>query len=149
MWEIKLKTATLALFEDAFFVVDLQESLSHHQEEVRVFFGSRTFDPISWICKKQSAMSHSSAELEIISLDAGLRMDGLPALHFWECVWETSTCTPDRRNSKLMRNDSDTNSDSHVEDCVFFFETSDHVSREHSQGLAFDETLFFRPTTQQ
>ena len=33
--------------------------------------------------KKQTAFSHSSAEFEIISLDAGLRMDGLPALQFY------------------------------------------------------------------
>ena len=42
-----------------------------------------------WICKKQSAVSHSRAESEIISLDAGLRIDGLPALLFWECVVDT------------------------------------------------------------
>ena len=33
-----------------------------------------------WICKKQTSVSHSSTEAEIISLDAGLRMDGIPAL---------------------------------------------------------------------
>ena len=42
------------------------------------FFGSHTFVPISWMCKKQTAVSHSSTESEIISLDAGLRLDGLP-----------------------------------------------------------------------
>ena len=31
-------------------------------------------------------MSHSSIESEIISLDAGLGMDGLPALDFWDVV---------------------------------------------------------------
>ena len=30
--------------------------------------------------KKQSAVSHSCAESELVSLDAGLRMDALPAL---------------------------------------------------------------------
>ena len=28
-------------------------------------------------------MSHSSTEAEIISLDAGLRMDGIPSLDLW------------------------------------------------------------------
>ena len=42
-------------------------------------FGSRTFVPISWMCKKQTSVSHSSTESEIISLDAGLRLDGIPA----------------------------------------------------------------------
>ena len=32
------------------------------------------------MCKKQTAVSHSSTESEIISLDTGLRLDGLPAL---------------------------------------------------------------------
>ena len=42
----------------------------------RLIFGSRTFVPISWRCKKQTSVSHSSTESEIISLDSGLRMDG-------------------------------------------------------------------------
>ena len=39
--------------------------------------------PISWMCKKQTAVSHSSTESEIISLDTGLRLDGLLALELW------------------------------------------------------------------
>ena len=30
--------------------------------------------------------SHSSTEVEMISLDAGLRMDGIPACFFWDTV---------------------------------------------------------------
>ena len=40
------------------------------------------------MCTKQTSVSHSSTESEIISLDAGLRMDGLPALDFWNVVIE-------------------------------------------------------------
>ena len=40
----------------------------------------------SWMCKKQTAVSHSSAESEIISLDTGLRLDGLPALELWDLI---------------------------------------------------------------
>ena len=43
-------------------------------------FGSHTFVPISWVCKKQTSVSHSFTEAEIISLDAGSRMDGIPTL---------------------------------------------------------------------
>ena len=50
------------------------------------FFGSHTFVPISWMCKKQTAVSHSSTESEIISLDTGLRLDGLPALELWDLI---------------------------------------------------------------
>ena len=31
-------------------------------------------------CEKQTSVSHSSTESEIISLGAGLRLDGIPAL---------------------------------------------------------------------
>ena len=49
-------------------------------------FGSHTFVPISWMCKKQTSVSHSSTESEIISLDAGLRLDGLPSLELWDLI---------------------------------------------------------------
>ena len=49
-------------------------------------FGSHTFVPISWMCKKQTAVSHSSTESEIISLDTGLRLDGFPALELWDLI---------------------------------------------------------------
>ena len=38
------------------------------------------------MCKKQTSVSHSSTESEIISLDTGLRLDGLPALQFWDLI---------------------------------------------------------------
>ena len=47
-------------------------------------FGSATFVSISWMCKKQTCVSHSSTESENISLDVGLRMDGIPALDLWD-----------------------------------------------------------------
>ena len=53
--------------------------------------GSRI--PISWICKKQTSVSHSSTESEIISLDAGLRMDGLLSLDLWDLVIEVLRTT--------------------------------------------------------
>ena len=49
-------------------------------------FGSNTFVPISWMCKKQIAVSHSSTESEIIILDAGSRMDSIPALDLWDLI---------------------------------------------------------------
>ena len=52
-------------------------------------FGSHTFVPISWMCKKQTSVSHSSTESEIIFLDAGLRLDGIPALDFWDLIVAT------------------------------------------------------------
>ena len=49
-------------------------------------FGSHTFVPICWMGKKQTSVSHSSTESEIISLDAGLRLDGIPALDLWDLI---------------------------------------------------------------
>ena len=44
------------------------------------------------MCKKQTSVSHSSTESKIISLDAGLRMDGLLALDLWDIVTEVLHC---------------------------------------------------------
>ena len=44
------------------------------------------FVPIRWMCKKQTSVSHSSTEAQIVSLDAGLRMDGIPALDPWDLI---------------------------------------------------------------
>ena len=60
------------LFQDSDFAGDLEDSKST-SAGILCIFGSRTFVPISWVCKKQTSVSHSSTESEIISLDAGLR----------------------------------------------------------------------------
>ena len=39
--------------------------------------------PSSRAFKKQTVVTHSSSEAEIISLDAGLRMEGIPAMSLW------------------------------------------------------------------
>ena len=38
------------------------------------------------MCKRQTSVSHSSTESEIIFLDAGLRMDGIPAHDLWDLI---------------------------------------------------------------
>ena len=43
---------------------------------------------MGWMCKKQTSVSHSSTESDVISLDAGFRMDGLPAFDLWDVVIE-------------------------------------------------------------
>ena len=44
-------------------------------EEHCCIFGSHTFVPISWMCKKQTSVSHSSTEIR-----------NLPALDFWDLI---------------------------------------------------------------
>ena len=66
---------------DCFKTLTLRETLEDSKSTsggTLCIFGSHTFVPISWMCKKQTAVSHSSTESEIISLDTGLRLDGLP-----------------------------------------------------------------------
>ena len=77
----------LGLFHDSDFAGDLEDSKST-SGGILCIFGSHTFVPMSWMCKKQTSVSHSSTEAEIISLDAGLRMDGIPALTLWDLVIE-------------------------------------------------------------
>ena len=79
------KQCKLGLFQDSDFVGDLEDSKSTSGGTL-CMFGSHTFVPTSWMCKKQTAVSHSSTESEIISLDAGLRFDGVPALDLWDLI---------------------------------------------------------------
>ena len=75
----------LGLFQDSDFAGDLEDSKSTSGGTLCVF-GSHTFVPKSWMCKKQTAVSHSSTESKIISLDTGLRLDGLLALELWDLI---------------------------------------------------------------
>ena len=79
------KQCRLGLFQDSDFAGDLDDSKSTSGGTLCIF-GSHKFVPISWMCKKQTAVSQSSTESEIISLDAGLRLDELPALELWDLI---------------------------------------------------------------
>ena len=85
MWVILLKQCRLGLFQDSDFAGDLEDSKSTSGGTLCIL-GSHTFVPISWMCKKQTSVSHSSTESEIISLDTGLRLNGLPALKLWDLI---------------------------------------------------------------
>ena len=88
----------LGLFQDSDFAGDLEDSKST-SGGLSCIFGSHTFVPISWMCKKQTSVSHSSSEAEIISLDAGLRMDGIPALDLWDLEGNLSRNTPSNKHT--------------------------------------------------
>ena len=79
------------LFQDSDFAGDLEDSKSTSGGRI---FGCHTFVPISWMCKKQTSVSHSSTESEIISLDTGLRQFekillkyGWEKVSNWECLF--------------------------------------------------------------
>ena len=69
--------AGLGLFQDSDFAGDLEDPKSNQVEHC-AFWETIHLFPISWMCKKRTSVSHSSTESEIISLDAVLRMDGIP-----------------------------------------------------------------------
>ena len=71
-----------------------------HQGGTLCIFGSHTFVPISWMCKKQNSVSHSSTESEIISLDAGLRLDGMPTLDLWDLIVTVLHGNTNQRNQE-------------------------------------------------
>ena len=68
------------------------------------------------MCKKQTSVSHSSTESEIISLDAGLRSDGIPDLDLWDLIVSVlgnTTQTPERPGRHVV-NKSETCSPPHT-----------------------------------
>ena len=96
----------LRFFQDSDFAGDLEDSKST-SGGLFCILGSHTFVPISWMCKKQTSVSHSSTEAEIISLDAGLRIDGIPALDLCDLVIEVFHSSPNLFNNtkdKVRRN---------------------------------------------
>ena len=73
------------LFTDASYA----DCLSTSKSTTGIFaalVGPNTFFPINAVCKKQTVVSHSSTESEIVALDTSLRLEGLPLLTFWETV---------------------------------------------------------------
>ena len=87
----------LGLFQHSDFSRDLEDSKST-SGGILCIFGSHTLVPISWMCKKQTSASHSSTEAEVISLDASLRIDGIPALDLWDSVIEVFHSSPNQTN---------------------------------------------------
>ena len=85
MCEAQHTTMQIRIAQDSDFAGDLEDSKST-SVGLLCIFGSHTFVPISWMCKKQTSVSRSSTEAEVISLDACLRMDGIPALDLWDFV---------------------------------------------------------------
>ena len=90
------KQCRLGLFQDSDFAGDLEDSKSTSGGTLCIF-GSHTFVPISWMCKKQTSVSHSSTESEIISLDTGLRLDGLLALELCKLPSELPMASVQKR----------------------------------------------------
>ena len=95
--------------------------------------------PISWMCKKQTSVSHSSTESEIISLDNGLRLDEIPALDLRDLIVSVlgnTIQTPERPerpvvNEKNQRSQGMTNVFNRI-DCV-----PSNVQSSHQEALLY------------
>ena len=90
------------LFQDSDFAGDLEDSNSR-SSGLLCSFGSYTFVPTSWMCKKQTSFSLNSTEDEITSLDACLRVDGIPALDLWDLVVEVFHFSPNHLNNTKIK----------------------------------------------
>ena len=80
-----LTECALLLYTDADFAGSLRDSKSTTGIYMAMV-GPNTFHPLGAISKTQSAVSHSSTEAEVIALDYALRVEGLPAMSFWDVV---------------------------------------------------------------
>ena len=90
----------IALYSDASFAGDLRDSKSTSGGYL-CLVGPRTFVPLTWLCKKQTAVSTSSSEAEVIALDTGTRLEGIPAFQLWEEI--TDVFHPEDSKSKRAR----------------------------------------------
>ena len=87
----------MGFFQDSAFAGNLEASNSTSWR-ILCIFGSRTSVPISWMCKRQTAVSQGSTESGVISLDAGLDL--------WVLVFEVllSSCNHARSPGDWSRN---------------------------------------------
>ena len=63
---------------------------------------------MSWMCKKQTSVSHSSTEAELVSLDAGLHIDGILAFDLWDLAKEVFSLlsNPINENQKIKHEET-------------------------------------------
>ena len=104
----------------------------------------------SWRCKKQTSVSQSSTVSEIISLDAVLRMDVLPALDLWDVVIEVlcssnstrlpanpaaGNCSRNHKSKPKQKGNRDVDRLSHVD----YVSTNANSSQGESQLYVFED----------
>ena len=96
------------------------------------------------MCKKKTSVSHSSTESEIISLDAGLRLDGIPALDFWDLivlVLGNTIQTRGRTGQPVVNYDKDHGSNKRSQGMINVLNNIDcvpsHVQFSHQEALLY------------
>ena len=94
-----LESCALMLFTDADFAGNLRDSKSTNGLFMAMV-GPNTFHPLGAVSKTQTAVSHSSTDAEVIALDHAIRVEGLPAITFWEFVRPLFTSNDSQGGSK-------------------------------------------------
>jgi hypothetical protein len=80
-----LDKLSLKLFADADFA-GCEKTARSTSGVFLCLVGPNTFMPLAAISKKQSCVSHSTPEAELVAVDLALRAEGLPALDVWEVI---------------------------------------------------------------
>ena len=144
----------LGLFQDSDFAGDWGFKINLGWESCVSLEVEHVFRLVG-CARNKTSVSHSSTELEIISLDAGLWMDGLVAIDLWDAVTEVlrssnSTKTPktkpsagsclrdserDRTSKPTQQGNRDVDQLSHVDHVT----TNAHSSRGESQLYMFED----------
>jgi hypothetical protein len=88
-----LRDCKLMFLRDASFAGDLKDGKAT-SGSLLCLVGPSTFCPLIWLCKRQGAVSHSSAEAEVMALDMALRLDGIPTMGLWEIILNTMDPDP-------------------------------------------------------
>ena len=105
MWETQQNNADCERSR-TLILQEISKTQNQHQEE---FYAFSEVTPLyrSVGCARSILQFHSSTGAEIISLDAGLRMDGIPTLVLWDLVIEIFHSAPSKikqPTEKLRRN---------------------------------------------
>ena len=75
----------LELFVDADFAGDREDALSTNGGWL-VLCGPNSYFPLTWVSKKQSSVSRSTSEAEIVALAHSLFLEALPMCALWDLI---------------------------------------------------------------
>jgi len=99
----KMEDLRLELYTDSDFAGDL-ETMRSTSGVFLVLVGRNSFFPLHATSKRQSCVSHSTTEAEIVAADLGHRVTGLPALCLWDTLFQRKVeCHSMEDNSAMIR----------------------------------------------
>ena len=100
-WDARHNNADIDYFKTPILQGTLKTQ-NQHQEE----FCGFSEDEHLLDVQERDFVSHSSTEAELVFLDAGSRMDGLPALDLWDLVKEVFHSSPTHRKPKIKHEET-------------------------------------------